>query len=445
MLGPFRRAAAPALIGVILALVPAQAVGQEDAPAGPPQPEPGSDLEVLLLTIGPGHAIWERWSHNAIWIRDRGAGTESAYNWGIFDFEKESFLPRLIRGRMLYELRSYHAPELMDFYESVGRDVWAQDINLTPSQRLELQRLVQANDTDANRSYLYNYYTDNCSTRLRDVLDVVLDGRINRAATALQTGRTLRWHSARVLQSVPWAYWGMHFVVGHGGDRPISAWEEMFLPLRLQHHLEGIRVAGADGASVALLGPRRRMFDREPEAVPQSAPGFAFEYLFLGLVLAAMLALAARGGAVGNRPARWTFALVGGLWSLAIGIAGTALVLSWFLTDHTVLRFNENALQLSPLSLPLALLIPAAVFGRGSRLARHLAVAAAALSVAGMVLQVIPLFDQVNGVVIALVLPVHIADAWGVVELVASDRVGRDLAAPVAAGPAPAAPERPAA
>ncbi len=99
---------------------------------------------------------------------------------------------------------------------------------------------------------------------------------------------------------------------------------------------------------------------------------------------------------------------------MAIGVAGTALVLSWFLTDHTVLQFNENALQLSPLSLPLALLIPAAVFGRGVRLTRHLAMAAAALSVAGMVLQVIPLFDQVNGVVIALTMPVHIAVAWGV-------------------------------
>lgn len=432
-----KRAAERAAVGLVLALVPAQVVGQEVAPAGPAAREPGSNLEVFLLTIGPGQAIWERWSHNAIWIRDRSTGRDAAYNWGVFDFEQESFLSRLIRGRMLYELQSYHAPSLIDFYESVGRDVWVQDINLTPRQRLELRRLVQANDTDANRSYLYNYYTDNCSTRIRDVLDVVLDGQIHRAATSLETGTTLRWHSARVLQSVRWAYWGMHFVVGHGGDRPISAWEEMFLPLRLQHHLEDIRVVGADGASTDLLGPRRRMFDLDLEAVPQSAPGFAFEYLYFGLALAAMLALAARGGAVGNRPARWGFALVGGVWSLAIGIAGTALVLSWFLTDHTVLQFNENVLQLSPLSLPLALLIPVAAFGRGVRLARHLAMAAAALSVAGLVLQVIPRFDQVNGVVIALTMPVHIAVAWGVLTLIPRDGVDGDPADPAAAGPAP--------
>ncbi|GMR14044.1 MAG: hypothetical protein BMS9Abin29_2274 [Gemmatimonadota bacterium] len=410
------------MFGVILALVPAQIVGQEAGPAGPPEPEPGSDLEVFLLTMGPGRAIWELWSHNAIWIRDRSGGTDAAYNWGVFDFEQESFLSRLIRGQMLYELRSYYAPRMIDFYDSVERDVWVQDINLTPSQRLELQSLVQANDTDANRSYLYDYYTDNCSTRVRDVLDVVLDGQIRSATDSVDTGTTLRWHSARVLQSIPWAYWSMYFVVGQGGDRPLSAWEEMFLPMRLQYQLEQVWVVGADGAPIELLGPRRRMTAREPKVVPQSPPGFAFEYLYGGLALAALLALVAWRAAAGSRPARWGFALVGGAWSLAVGIAGTALVLSWFLTDHTILRLNENALQLSPLSLPLALLIPAAVFGRGVRLTRQLAVATAALSVTGLVLQVFPLFDQVNGVVIALALPVHVAVAWGIVTIPAGDR-----------------------
>lgn len=414
MLGRLGRAAERAVISVILALVPTQVMGQDAGSARPAAPEPGSDLEVVLMTIGPGQAIWERWSHNAIWIRDRSAGTEAAYNWGVFDFGQENFLPRLFLGRMLYEVQSYHAPALIDFYESVGRDVSLQDINLTPSQRLELQRLLIANDTDANRSYLYDYFLDNCSTRVRDVLDVVLDGQIRRATESMETGTTFRWHAARLLQSIPWAYSGMQFIVGHRGDRPISAWEEMFLPLKLQRRLEGIRVVGADGAPIPLMGPRRRAFDREPAAVPQSAPGFIFAYLFVGLGLAAMLAMAARAGAGGNRAARWGFALVGGAWSLVIGFAGTALVLSWFFTDHTVFQLNENALQLSPLSLPLALLIPAAVFGRGARLAKTLAVTAAALSVAGMVLQVIPIFDQVNGVVIALALPVHIAVAWGV-------------------------------
>lgn len=414
MHGVLRRAAERTVIGVILALAPAQAVGQEAASARPAAPEPGSDLEVVLVTIGPGEAIWEKWSHNAIWIRDRSAGTEAAYNWGIFDFGQENFLPRLLLGRMLYELQSYHAPALIDFYESVGRDVWLQDIHLTPSQRLELQRLVRANDTDANRFYLYDYFLDNCSTRVRDVLDVVLDGQIRRATESMETGTSFRWHAARLLQSVPWAYSGMQFIVGHRGDRPISAWEEMFLPLRLQHHLEGIQVVAADGAPTPLMGPRRKVSDREPAVVPQSAPGFIFGYLFVGLGLAGALAMAARAGVGGNRVARWGFAFGAGAWSLVIGFAGTALVLSWIFTDHTVFQLNENALQLSPLSLPLALLIPAAVFGRGGRTARRLAVAAAALSVAGMVLQVIPLFDQVNGVVIALALPVHVVVAWGV-------------------------------
>ena len=409
-----------AVCAIALATVPGQTLGQE-ALGGQEQAEPGSDLEVLLMTFGPGRAIWEKFSHNALWIRDRGTGTEAAYNWGIFDGHQEGFMTRLIRGRMLYELQSYHAPALMDYYDSVGRDVWVQKINLSPSQSLELQRAVQAADTDANRAYLYDYFLDNCSTRVRDFLDVVLDGQIRRATESVETGTTFRWHTARLLQSVTWAYAGIQFVVGHRGDRPISAWEEMFLPLKLQHHLEGLQIVGEDGASMDLLGPRRRMFERDPAVVPESAPGFLFGYLLVGLGLAAVLGLAARAGSAGNRMARWGFALVGGGWNLVIGLTGTALVLSWVFTDHAFWQVNENALHFSPLSLPLALLIPAAVLGRGLRLTRGLAVTTAALSAVGFVLQVIPLFDQVNGVLIALVLPVHVAVAWGLQALVRED------------------------
>ena len=381
--------------------------------------ELGSHLEVLLLTIGPGRAIWERFSHNAIWIRDSEADTEASYNWGIFDFRQESFLARLARGHMLYELQSYHTPLLIDFYREMDRDVWVQTINLTPAQRLELQRLVQANDTDENRTYRYDYYLDNCSTRLRDVLDQVLGGQIRAATESVVTETTFRWHTARLLQYIPWAYTGIQFVVGHPGDRPISAWEEMFLPLRLQRHLEGVRVTGADGATASLLGPSRSVFDGEPKPVPQSAPGFPLGYLLVGIAVAVVLVLTARAGGSGSRAGRWGFALVGGAWSLSIGLAGTALVLSWFLTDHTFWQWNENVLQVGPLSLALAILLPAAVVGRGAGRAQPLALTIAALSVAGLLIQVLPLFDQVNGVIIALALPVHMAMAWGTVVVAA--------------------------
>ena len=189
------------------------------------------------MTIGPGDAIWERFSHNALVVRDNRARTEVAYNWGMFDFNQVGFWPRLARGRMLYSMQGFPASAWLDVYRRANRDAWLQPVNLTPAERLELQVLVQELDTEANRYYRYDYYRDNCSTRVRDVLDRVLGGQIRAATEDIDTGTTYRWHTARLLQSVPVAYAGIQFVVGNRGDETISAWEEMFLPLRLKEHL----------------------------------------------------------------------------------------------------------------------------------------------------------------------------------------------------------------
>ncbi|MBL8961188.1 MAG: hypothetical protein JNJ98_15130, partial [Gemmatimonadetes bacterium] len=70
------------------------AAGAGAQPAASPAPVPGAELEVYLMTMGPGDLIWERFGHNAVGIRDRAAGTDVVYNWGVFDFDEADFLPR---------------------------------------------------------------------------------------------------------------------------------------------------------------------------------------------------------------------------------------------------------------------------------------------------------------------------------------------------------------
>ncbi|MCH8813263.1 MAG: DUF4105 domain-containing protein, partial [Gemmatimonadetes bacterium] len=140
------------------------------------------------MTIGPGDLVWERFSHNALVIRDNRAGTEVAYNWGIFDDHDEDFMLRLARGQMLYYMQGYPASLWLDEYRRTNRDVWLQTVNLTPGQRLELQMLLTEMDKDANRYYRYDYFRDNCSTRLRDALDRVLGGPIRAATEGTDTG-----------------------------------------------------------------------------------------------------------------------------------------------------------------------------------------------------------------------------------------------------------------
>ena len=83
----------------------------------------GDHLTVRLMTMGPGQLVWERFGHNAIWISDARAGTELAYNYGIFDFDQVGFYPRLIEGEMLYRMEAHDALHVFEIERADGGDV----------------------------------------------------------------------------------------------------------------------------------------------------------------------------------------------------------------------------------------------------------------------------------------------------------------------------------
>ena len=99
-------------------------------------PEPGSELRVYLLTMGPGERVWERFGHNAIWIRDPASQPDTAYNYGLFDFQQENFLLRFIRGQMWYWMAGFPAEAYVRTYVRDNRSVWVQELNLPPAARL---------------------------------------------------------------------------------------------------------------------------------------------------------------------------------------------------------------------------------------------------------------------------------------------------------------------
>ena len=374
---------------------------------------PGSHLEVFLMTMGPGDVFWERFSHNALVIRDDQAGTEIAYNWGIFDFNESDFLARLARGRMRYWMAGYRSTDMIEAYRRANRSVWMQRVALSPAQRLELQAHIRETDTEANRYYQYDYYRDNCSTRIRDALDLVLDGQIRAATENRETDATYRWHTARLLEPVLWAYTGIQFVVGNRGDEPISVWDEMFLPLPLQRHLGEVRIDTPEGGEVPLLGPAVQVVDAQREPISSRAPEMLVGFLKIGALLGLFFAFAGRLAGSGKRWAAWILALAGGGWSLMVGLLGSALMLSWVFTDHVFWGLNENAFQANPVSLVLAGLLLGAAAGRGLKWTGRVAATVAALAVAGLVLQILPGLDQVNGEILALTVPAHIGLAWG--------------------------------
>ena len=368
--------------------------------------------------MGPGDQVWEKFGHNAIWISNAMTGSNIAYHWGLFDFADKDFIPRFIQGRMRYSMGAFDFAQTIDAYRQTNRTVWAQELNLTPAQRQKLADFVAWNVKPENRYYHYDYFRDNCSTRVRDALNAALGGAIQTGSENVPTSTTYRFHTSRLTQEDWPIFTGTMIGLGEPTDRRINAWEEMFLPVRMKDRLQSIRVSTATGTEPLVKSERILVQStRTPEELVVKR-GMLSYLLIAGVILLVGFGLwkLTAGGAL-------AFAA---LWSLLAGIGGIILWGLWAFTDHLYSYRNENVLQLTPLSLILAaLLIRVMWIRRNASDPRHdgrirstlkFARIVAGLSVLGFVMQVLPAFNQVNGDVIALALPLHL----GVIALLIS-------------------------
>jgi hypothetical protein len=404
------------ILAALLTLA-APALGSSQAPPAAPLPRrpaapPGAELRVYLMTMGPGAQVWERFGHNAIWIHDPAAEPDTTYNYGLFDFNQENFLLRFIRGQMWYWMAGIPAAPYVQSYVRDNRSVWLQELNLPPRARAELRDFLRWNERPENRFYHYDYYRDNCSTRVRDAIDRVIGGALQAQTDTVPTGTTYRFHTQRLVANDPPIFTGLLLALGPGVDRPISAWEEMFLPLALREHLRGITMSTPGGDPVPLVAAERTLFESTAEPPPDAPPPWLLWYLLTGTTVGALVAALGRM-AHARRIGRLLLGTLSVLWGLLAGLGGIVLAGLWALTDHAMAYRNENLLQVNPLALGVAIVVPMAIAGsvRGARWARGLTLGLAAISLSGLILQVVPGLDQVNGPVIALTLPIHLGFA----------------------------------
>jgi uncharacterized protein DUF4105 len=383
-----------------------------EAQAAPPSRE----LKVFLMTFGPGRQVWERFGHNAIWIHDPSDSTDLAFNYGLFDFHQHNFLLRFARGQMWYWMAGYPASAYIDQYERDNRSIWIQELELPPRAKIQLEEFLRWNALPEHRYYHYDYYRDNCSTRVRDAIDRVLNGAFRRQTDTVPAHTSYRFHTQRLTTNDPLIFTALLGALGPGVDRPISAWEEMFLPLEMQQWVRTVTVPGPDGRPLPLVRSERTIFESTLRPPPDSPPNWVPWYLLVGLSIGGIASALARP-ARRSPAARFGFLVVTGGWLVLAGLAGVVLGGLWGLTDHVMAYRNQNLLQLDPLALAL---VPAAFSAVragtpswGVRLARLVV----ALSLAGLALKLLPAWTQVNGPIIALALPAHLGVAAALTRL----------------------------
>jgi len=374
--------------------------------------EPGDEISISVLTYGPGDNAFDKFGHQAIRVHDKRAREDWVYNFGTYGFDSVALIPKFFLGRFDYWVsrRPYRAATQP--YIRVDRSIEEQELNLTPAQRLEVKRRLEWNILPENKFYKYDYYLDNCATRPRDLIDDVIGGRI-REASQDPAPLTFRQHTQRLTaEQIPF-YFGLHVAMGPLIDRPITRWEEMFLPSKLQEGLRGVTVPGPSGDQPLVKAERVVHASRRPPLLA-APPVWTLRSALAGLAAGALFA-ALGAAARARRAARVAFGALLAVTGLVLGFLGCLFVMFWLVTDHAVAYRNENILQLAPWVIALAGYGVGVARGRARaiRIAAKLTAAAAAASLLGLLLELIPALTQDNASIIAIALPLWSGAAAG--------------------------------
>ncbi len=307
---------------------------------------PGANLQVSLITYGPGETYWERFGHDAIELRDSASGEAINFNYGVFDFDERHFFLNFARGRMHYLMDAGFSNLDQSYYVEAGRSVTRQQLAMTAEQAGALRDFLLWNLRPENAGYNYDYYVDNCTTRVRDVLDKALGGVLKTQLGARAGGMTFRQQTVRLMSAQPWLMLVMDLGLGPYADQPLSAWQESFLPEVLQMQLREVRIDDGHGGLQPLVRSEQLVSPNRLDVPPAAAPDLRLPLALTGLLLAALIVVSRRWWPTG-------YALLGTVYLLCAGIIGLVLLVLWTLTTHHSAWSNANLLLFNPLAFLL--------------------------------------------------------------------------------------------
>lgn len=365
------------------------------SPSAPAFEAPLDETEIWLLTYGPGELYWQRFGHNAIWIRDPSLKLDHSFNFGFFDFEQEDFFWRFLQGRMLYFSAAQPAREEFADYIDDNRSIRAQKLDFPPEQKLKLVEYLLTEIRPENRDYLYDYYRHNCSTRVRDALNLAMDDELLATFSTMPASGNWRDHTRRLTEQDFWLYLGLETGLGTPVDANISQWDEMFIPGKLAHALTQL-VITRDGMQAPLILEDVVLYQSTADPPLATAHAWWPRYLMASLLLILGVWLLSR-----FMPAGFPL-LAARAWLVLAGLAGLVLLFFWLGTDHDATRPNFNVLVLNPLYI-----LP--VFRRGWEKPGLLVIVG--LSLLALLMALLPA-GQYNLDVLAAFVPLNLAAAY---------------------------------
>jgi len=305
---------------------------------------------VTLLTISPGRDLYSTFGHTALWIQDPQLGIDNVYNYGTFDFGEPSLSGQLsfgikfARGKLPYMLSVHGIDVLLYSSQRDNRSVIAQTLNLTDDQKNRLYAFLQNNYKPENRYYRYDFFYDNCTTRVRDALQSI-------CGDSLQFGKTIdsltfRQWIDRYAGQLPYADFGMDLGLGVTVDQEATPYESMFLPDNLMK---------LTTQATIIRNGRPEKFETENRILFQSLPLREDSTSFTPTILFWLLF----GLGIGLTLWQWRGTgrqfWVDAIFFTIIGLLGWVLLLLWSATDHQATIRNWHLIWAWPVHVPVAL------------------------------------------------------------------------------------------
>lgn len=294
-------------------------------------------LQVSLLTCGVGSEIYSVFGHAAVRVVDSAAGTDIVYNYGTFDGYDENFEVKFMQGKLMYYISTDDFNDFMDMYYQEGRWVEEQILNTTAENKMKIQQYLLINMLPENRAYKYDFFYDNCATRIRDIFTESL-GSSFQMAKVLPIGQHLTFRKIinQYLANCPWERLGINILLGSKIDKQINEKEILFLPDFLQN---AIAKSTLEGKSFS--GAKNRLLKEDPSLNGKVG---GITYVFAILLLLTIL---------GNYIPKLQIlgAIINHFWLILTGLLGTLLLFMWFGTDHKPCAENFNLLWALPTNL----------------------------------------------------------------------------------------------
>ncbi len=300
--------------------------------------------QISLLTCDPGDELYSAFGHSAIRLVDSERGQDLVFNYGTFNFATPNFYLKFTQRTLDYLLSVTTYERFLEEYQYNRRDVREQILDLNEEQKEELVHLLEINYLPQNRAYRYDFFYDNCATRIRDLFEIVLDKQLQWNDMPQTEEMTFRNLIDEYVLRMPWADFGIDLALGSVIDKAATEREKQFLPHYMERAFANATIEG-DGPTRPLVKDKRIVLDFPDR---QDTMGLFNPYLVLWLIAIIYIFITY----LGYKKKRLFIGFDIGLFGL-LGILGLVITILWFFTFHSQTKYNWNILWAFPLHLVL--------------------------------------------------------------------------------------------